>query len=84
MELKTTFKFGIRESNNLDGEAKGEETVQVKEVKSDFESPGTARIVVNSDQKSLFQNQAMKKLKKMKANDRILIKRNAIGKDEWE
>ena len=60
----------------------GAETVQVKEVKSDFESPGTALIVANSDQKSLFHNQAMEKLKKkMNANDRILFSRNTIIKD---
>ena len=60
----------------------GEETVQVKEVKSDFESPGTDPIVANSDQKSLFPNQAMEKLKKkMNADDRILFSRNTIMKD---
>merc|ERR1719369_1372242 len=62
LDMKTTFKFGLRESNNLDGEAKGEETVKVKEVKSDFVSPETAPIVANSDQKSLSSNQALKKL----------------------
>ena len=36
-------------------EAEVEETAQVKEVKTDFESPGTAPTVLNSDQKSLFQ-----------------------------
>ena len=61
----------------------GAETVQVKQVKSDFESPGTARIVGNSDQKSLFQNQTMEKLKKkMNANDRILFSRNTILEDQ--
>ena len=68
MEMKTTTECGLRESNSLDEEAKGEEPVQVKEVKSDLESPGTAPIVVNSDQKSLSPNQALKKLKKMNAN----------------
>ena len=40
------------------------ETVQVKEVKSDFISPGTAPIAANTVQKSLSPNQALKKLKK--------------------
>ena len=40
-------------------EAEVEETAQVKEVKTDFESPGTAPTVLNSDQKSLFQNQSV-------------------------
>ena len=54
MELKTTIECGLRESNSKDEEAKGEETVQVKEVKSDFVSPETAPIpiIANSDRKS--------------------------------
>ena len=68
-----------RVDDSKEYKAEGEETVQVKEVKSDFESPGTAQIVANSDQKSLFQNQAMEKLtKKMNENERILFSRNAI------
>ena len=42
----------------------GQETVQVKEVKSDFISPGTVPIAANSNQTSLSPNQAFKKLKK--------------------
>ena len=68
MEMIATTECGLRESNSLDEEAKGEEHVQVKEVKSDFESPGTAPTVVNSDQKSLSPNQALEELKKMNAN----------------
>ena len=61
---------------------KGEETAQVKEVKSDFKSPGTAPIVADPDQNSLFMNQVMKELtKKMNANDRILFSKNTILED---
>ena len=56
-----------RVDDSKEYKAEGEETVQVKEVKSDFESPETAPILASSDQKSLFLNQDMKKLKNINA-----------------
>ena len=58
-------KMVIKEDTAVfDNKNFGKETVQVKEVKSDFISPGTAPIAANSVQKSLSPNQALKKLKK--------------------
>ena len=81
VETKSPKKLKLQRKKMMT-KLKGEETAQVKEVKSDFKSPGTAPIVADPDQNSLFMNQVMKELTKMNANDRILFSKNTIPEDQ--